>query len=87
MQRSEQPTAAAFLNLKLKTKTELKEIYKGVPIFASCEALIADTETMAKLDGVIICTAHSCHMSMGMQFLKAGKHVLMEKPMTVDVAR
>lgn len=86
MQRSEQPTAAAFLNLKLKTKTELKEIYKGVPIFASCEALIADTETMAKLDGVIICTAHSCHMSMGMQFLKAGKHVLMEKPMTVDVA-
>jgi predicted dehydrogenase len=84
MQRSEQPTAAAFLNLTLETKTQLKERY-NVPIFSSCEELLADEETMAKLDGVIICTAHSCHHDMGMAFLKAGKHVLMEKPMTVDV--
>ena len=41
---------------------------------------------MAKIDGVIICTAHACHAEMGLQFLAAGKHVLMEKPMTVDVA-
>jgi len=41
---------------------------------------------MAKVDGVIICTAHSCHADMRMKFLAAGKHVLMEKPMTVDVA-
>ena len=36
MQRSEQPTAAPFLNLTLLTKTQLKELYK-VPIFSSCE--------------------------------------------------
>jgi predicted dehydrogenase len=86
MQRSEQPRAAAFLKLTLETKTQLAERYKGVPIFSSCEELLADEETLAKVDGVIICTAHSCHASMGGAFLRAGKHVLMEKPMTVDVA-
>ena len=86
MQRSEQPTAAAFLNLTLETKTQLAARYPGVPIFSSCEALLADEAAMSALDGVIICTAHSCHMSMGKLFLDAGKHVLMEKPMTVDVA-
>jgi predicted dehydrogenase len=85
MQRSEQPRAAAFLNLTLETKTQLAERYKDVPIFSSCEELIANKEVMAKLDGVIICTAHACHADMGKMFLDAGKHVLMEKPMTVDV--
>ena len=86
MQRSEQPTAAKFLNLQLESKTLLRERYKGVPLFSSCEELLADRETLDKLDGVIICTAHACHAEMGLQFLAAGKHVLMEKPMTVDVA-
>ena len=85
MQRSEQPTAAAFLNLTLKTKTQLAEEYK-VPIYSSCEEMVEDEELMDNLDGVIICTAHSCHSWMGKMFLDAGKHILMEKPMTVDVA-
>ena len=85
MQRSEQPTAAAFLNLTLETKTQLRERYPDVPIFSSCEEMVADEEAMSKIDGVIICTAHACHASMGKMFLAAGKHVLMEKPMTVDV--
>merc|ERR1711865_1131378 len=72
MQRSEQPTAAAFLNLILDTKTQLREKYPGVPIFSSCEELLEDKEALAKVDGVIICTAHSCHADMGMKFLKAG---------------
>jgi predicted dehydrogenase len=86
MQRSEQPRAAAFLNLTLETKTQLAERYPGVPIYSSCEAMLEDEEGLAKIDGVIICTAHSCHADMGAKFLAAGKHVLMEKPMTVDVA-
>ena len=85
MQRSEQPTAAAFLNLTLKTKTQLKEEYK-VPIYSSCEEMLEDKDLMDNLDGVIICTAHSCHSWMGKMFLDAGKHILMEKPMTVNVA-
>ena len=76
MQRSEQPTAAAFLNLTLKTKTQLKEEYK-VPIYSSCEVMLEDKDLMDNLDGVIICTAHSCHSWMGKMFLDAGKHILM----------
>jgi len=86
VQRSEQPTAAAFLNLKLDTKTKLREKYPGVPMYSSCEEMAADKEVMAKIDGVIICTAHSCHSWMGKYYLDAKKHMLMEKPMTVDVA-
>jgi predicted dehydrogenase len=86
MQRSEQPTAAAFLDLTLETKTQLAARYVGVPIFGSCEELLADAAALAKVDGVIICTAHAAHADMGSKFLAAGKHVLMEKPMTVDVA-
>ena len=55
-------------------------------MFDSCEAMLADAATMARTDGVIVCTAHACHARMGALFLAAGKHVLMEKPMTVDVA-
>jgi predicted dehydrogenase len=85
VQRSEQPTAAAFLNLTLDTKTQLKEKYPNVPQYTSCEEMIADEEMMATLDGVIVCTSHACHHWMGKLFLDAGKHILMEKPMTVDV--
>ena len=85
IQRSEQPTAAAFLNLKLDTKTQLREKYPNVPMYSSCEEMLADKEVMDKTDGVIICTAHSCHSWMGKMFLERGKNILMEKPMTVDV--
>eukprot|EP01063_Lacrimia_lanifica_P037683 TRINITY_DN780_c0_g1_i2.p1 TRINITY_DN780_c0_g1~~TRINITY_DN780_c0_g1_i2.p1 ORF type:complete len:383 (+),score=147.37 TRINITY_DN780_c0_g1_i2:69-1217(+) len=84
MQRSEQPTAAKYLDVQLESKTQLKARY-GVPIYSSCEEMIADEAMMAEIDGVIICTAHSVHASMGKQFLNAGKHVMMEKPMTVCV--
>ena len=85
VQRSEQPTAAAFLHLTLATKTQLKQTYPHTQMFTSCEELLADTELMGTIDGVVICTAHSCHSWMGKLFLDAGKHILMEKPMTVDV--
>ena len=48
--------------------------------------MLEDKDLMDNLDGVIICTAHSCHSWMGKMFLDAGKHILMEKPMTVNVA-
>ena len=86
VERSEQPTAAPFLNTTLESKAQLAKRYPGVKIFSSCEELLRDHETMRQVDGVIVCTAHAFHASMSMQFLAAGKHILCEKPMTVDVA-
>jgi len=85
MQRSEQPTAAKYLDVQLASKTQMREQYPGVPMYSSCEDMVADKELMANLDGVVICTAHSVHYKMGKIFLEAGKHIMMEKPMTVDV--
>ena len=85
VQRSEQPTAAAFLNMTLDTKTALQAKY-GVPMFTSCEEMLSDENLVQKTDGVIICTSHACHSWMAKLFLDKGIHVLCEKPMTVDVS-
>lgn len=61
VQRSEQPTAAPFLNTTLESKTQLAQRYPGVPIFSSCEELIADAEVLAKVDGVSESTPTSSH--------------------------
>ena len=45
-----------------------------------------DTRRSQVFDGVIVCTSHASHAALGQRALAAGKHVLMEKPMTTDVA-
>eukprot|EP01079_Euglenida_sp_SAG-EU17-18_P007736 gene7736-1385_t len=87
MQRSERPSAAAFLNLTLETKTQLKERYKGVPMFSSCEEMIADEDAMANVSPCKPARLPTCsplytvidgviictaHADMGMKFLAAG---------------
>ena len=69
MQRSEQPRAAAFLHLTLDTKTQLVEKYGLPKIYSSCEELLADEEAMAKIDGVIICTARELLLLLLVQSL------------------
>jgi predicted dehydrogenase len=49
--------------------------------FASYEAMLADPE----VDAVIIATADAFHVPASIQALAAGKHVLCEKPVAVDV--
>jgi predicted dehydrogenase len=39
----------------------------------------------SRIDAVAIATPVSTHFDLGMQALRAGKHVLVEKPMTLDV--
>lgn len=47
-------------------------------------AVFADTEEMAACEGeydaVMIVTPHTSHISIGYQFAKLGKHILMDKP-------
>lgn len=46
----------------------------------------ADMLRSGKIDAVLICTPHYAHTEVGIAALKAGLHVLVEKPISVDKA-
>jgi predicted dehydrogenase len=54
--------------------------YPGVQTTTHIEELLANPE----VDAVAIATPVSTHFDLGMQALRAGKHVLLEKPMTTS---
>ncbi len=54
----------------------------GLPSFGTLEQLLAGPE----LDAVLIQTPHVGHVDQASACLRAGKHVLLEKPMAVSVA-
>ena len=78
------PRASKILNQTMMTTAELAQHY-GAPVFATFDELLADASVASSLNGVVICCSHSAHAEIGMKSLKAGLHVFMEKPMTVDV--
>lgn len=65
-----------------KTTDELHELY-GAPIFRSIDELLA-SDLAKTVDGVVISSNHASHHDIGMKAMKAGWHILMEKPMTTD---
>lgn len=56
--------------------------YAPLPIFASGEELIQS----GKVDAVVIATPHYQHTSLGIAALKAGLHVMVEKPISAHKA-
>ncbi|MEI6808391.1 MAG: Gfo/Idh/MocA family oxidoreductase [bacterium] len=57
--------------------------YQTAPaMFTDCAAMYREV----KPDAVVIATPHTLHFEQGMQALKAGCHVLMEKPMVTSAA-
>lgn len=56
--------------------------YPSIGITTSTEALIQDTE----IDAVVVATPVFLHYQLAKQILQAGKHVLIEKPLTASVA-
>jgi len=62
--------------------SNLKQRYPKQRTFTSGEALIASGE----VDAVLIATPHYAHTSLGIAALKAGLHVLVEKPISVHKA-
>lgn len=59
---------------------QLTQKYGG-RVYDSAAALIEDP----KIDAVSICTANSTHAQLTIQALRAGKHVLCEKPMAINL--
>jgi len=56
---------------------------QGIPVAApNYKAILADPE----IDGVHICTPNATHSPIALEALKAGKHVLCEKPLAMSAA-
>ena len=60
-----------------KLLEKLARVHTGVKLQQDYEAVLADSE----VDGVIIATPVSTHFELASAALKAGKHVLVEKPL------
>lgn len=71
---------AGFYDLNQERAKEMAGQYGG-KVFASYEALIGDPE----IDAVSVCAANSAHAEITMAALRAGKHVLCEKPMAMSL--
>jgi predicted dehydrogenase len=73
---------AAVGSRRLDAARAFVEEYGGATAHGSYEELVADPE----VDVVYVATPHSMHLDNVRIALEAGKHVLCEKPVTVDVA-
>ncbi|OGK25492.1 oxidoreductase [Candidatus Roizmanbacteria bacterium RIFCSPLOWO2_01_FULL_37_13] len=56
----------------------LKKQYPSIEVATQAEDILKDSE----IDAVIVATPISTHFLLGQKVLKAGKHLLLEKPMT-----
>ncbi|GGF33240.1 oxidoreductase [Echinicola rosea] len=57
-----------------------KEKYPNVTVYKSLEALLAEAE----IDLIVICTPNEHHFPQAKMALEAGKHVVVDKPITVS---
>ena len=69
-----------FYDLDAKRTKDLAEQYNTCA-YASYEELLANDE----IDAVSVCVANNAHASITIEALKAGKHVLCEKPMATTI--
>ena len=64
-----------------KRRAQVESLYPAVKTYGDVKELIADP----KVDAVVIATPVSTHFELAMAALEAGKHVLVEKPITNTV--
>ena len=60
--------------------TQLRKLYPTLNTYHDATSLINDSN----VDAVVVATPVSTHFDLAMQALKAGKHVLVEKPITLN---
>jgi predicted dehydrogenase len=73
-------TVISVCDLQLERLRLLKVRYPTVSTTTDCAALLADPS----IDAIIVATPVSSHFELGMAALKAGKHVLIEKPLAAN---
>ena len=78
---NENARICGFYDINQERAGELAQKYQA-KAYASYEELLADD----RIDAVSVCAANSVHASITIAALKAGKHVLCEKPMAAVLA-
>ncbi len=72
----------AICDLVPAARARAEETYPDVPVTSDLEAVLADPSIHA----VVIATPAASHKALALQALQAGKHVLVEKPLTTTTA-
>ncbi len=72
----------AYGDIRLEAAQRCLETYGGLYASADPEQLLADPD----LDAVLICTWHDSHAPLAIAAAQAGKHIFLEKPMSLTLA-
>ncbi len=73
-------TVAAVCDLRSERLVQLQTRYPTIQTVSDCQSLFQNPD----LDAIIIATPVSSHFELAMAALKAGKHVLVEKPLAAN---
>jgi len=77
-----QPTSTIVKDLM---NVDQLSIQYNCPVFETIDEFLQQSDLLNTTDGVIICTPHASHATIGLKCIKAQMNILMEKPMTTDV--
>lgn len=72
----------AAADLDESRRKEYQDLFPGTKVFSDYKEMIADSE----IDAVIICLPNFLHSPVTLEALRAGKHVLCEKPPALHAA-
>jgi predicted dehydrogenase len=73
----------AVSDLRAERLSRVKTSYPAIRVMQDAHALIVAPD----IDAIVIATPVSSHFPLALEALKAGKHVLVEKPLTATVAQ
>ena len=72
----------AIVDLSKERQDYVKSLYPAVQVTDDIQQVLKDTE----INAVVIATPVSTHFDLAMRALKAGKHILVEKPLATSVS-
>jgi predicted dehydrogenase len=75
-------TPAAVAELKPELLREAEKDFPGIETYDSVDAMLKESDIQL----VTVITPHNTHAELGLKCLKAGRHVVMEKPFAITTA-
>lgn len=74
---------AAVCDVKPHLQQEVAQCFPGVPFYSDHRQLLENPD----IDAVIVSVPHPSHSDVAMDAFRAGKHVLVEKPMDITLSK